>query len=151
MRKRPLLFVSAVLVQVLIAAAVPARRIYTRLTGTTIMIRTAPVDPYDFLSGYHVVLSYEISSVSGGDSIDYKTGAGTVYVVLQKDPEGVWNRTSIALQPPKDLPEGAVFMKGRLSGSRIVYGIEHYYIPEEKRGQIETALQTNSNSKILAV
>lgn len=148
MRKQTLLFWLAVLVQVLIVAAVPARKIYTRLTGTTIMIKTAPVDPYDFLSGYHVVLNYEISSTEG---VSHGRGKRTVYAILEEGPSGIWSRTQVVDQPPEDLADDQLFIKGQFSGSRIYYGIEHYYIPEEQRGQIDEALRANPETAFARV
>ena len=113
MRNKTLLFLLAVLVQVIIVAAVPARQIFTRLTGTTIRIITAPVDPYDFLSGYHVVLRYEISNMTG-NSISYELEERTVYTILEKGPDNIWSRTSITVQPPKDLAGDTIFLKGKV-------------------------------------
>ena len=67
MSKKITFFALALAAQTAILAAVPAKQIYTRLTGTLITIETAPVDPYSFLSGYHVILSYKISTPPGVD------------------------------------------------------------------------------------
>ena len=49
------------LLQIGLIAAVPAPAVYTFITGKTVVLQTAPVDPYDFLRGYYQVLSYDIS------------------------------------------------------------------------------------------
>ena len=49
------------LLQIGLIAAVPATAVYTFITGKTVVLQTAPVDPYDFLRGYYQVLSYDIS------------------------------------------------------------------------------------------
>ncbi|HIK26961.1 MAG: GDYXXLXY domain-containing protein [Oscillatoriaceae bacterium SKW80] len=51
----PLLFQTALI------AAVPAQSVYTYMTGKTVILQTAPVDPYNFLTGYYQTLSYDIS------------------------------------------------------------------------------------------
>ncbi|MEO9124284.1 MAG: GDYXXLXY domain-containing protein, partial [Microcoleus sp.] len=49
------------LLQIGLITAVPATAVYTLVTGKTVVLQTAPVDPYDFLRGYYQVLSYDIS------------------------------------------------------------------------------------------
>ncbi len=49
------------LLQIGLIAAVPATAVYTFITGKTVVLQTAPVDPYDFLRGYYQVLNYNIS------------------------------------------------------------------------------------------
>ena len=60
MSRRALVFAAAVAVQVVILAIVPAEKVWTRATGRTVFLRVEPVDPYNILSGYHVVLRYEV-------------------------------------------------------------------------------------------
>ncbi|MCU0545870.1 MAG: GDYXXLXY domain-containing protein [Oscillatoriaceae cyanobacterium Prado104] len=50
------------LLQIGLIVAIPAQAVYTFVTGRTVILQTAPVDPYDFLRGYYQVLSYNISS-----------------------------------------------------------------------------------------
>lgn len=49
------------LLQTAIVLAAPAGPLYTILTGKTVVLKTVPVDPYDFLRGYSQTLSYDIS------------------------------------------------------------------------------------------
>ena len=46
MNRRLVWFVVAVVAQLFILAAVPAQKIHTITTGKTILLKTAPVDPY---------------------------------------------------------------------------------------------------------
>ncbi|MBE0535240.1 MAG: GDYXXLXY domain-containing protein [Phycisphaerae bacterium] len=143
MNRQIALFALAVAVQAAILAAVPARQVYTRLTGRTLLIRTAPVDPYNFLSGYHVILNYEIATPAD-PSWAQKPGR-TAYVVLKPAADGAWSAESVHTERPKDLAEDAVLIKGRQQrrGS-ITYGIESYYIPENDRDRIERDLRNNA-------
>jgi len=43
-------------------AFLPATAINVYLTGKTVILQTAPVDPYSLLTGYYQVLNYEISA-----------------------------------------------------------------------------------------
>ena len=47
-------------IQLAILAAIPAKKIMARASGATVVLKTAPVDPYDILSGYYVILAYEV-------------------------------------------------------------------------------------------
>ena len=49
------------LLQTAIVLAAPAQPLYTTLTGKTVVLKTVPVDPFDFLRGYSQTLSYDIS------------------------------------------------------------------------------------------
>ncbi|MBW4682089.1 MAG: GDYXXLXY domain-containing protein [Microcoleus vaginatus WJT46-NPBG5] len=50
------------LLQTVLIGSVPAQAIYTHITGKTVILQTAPVDPYDLLRGYYQTLSYDISN-----------------------------------------------------------------------------------------
>jgi uncharacterized membrane-anchored protein len=52
---------APLLLQIGLIVAIPAQAVYTFVTGKTVILQTAPVDPYDFLRGYYQVLSYNIS------------------------------------------------------------------------------------------
>jgi len=139
-------FAGAVLVQVLILAAVPGQKMYTLLTGRTVVLRTAPVDPYDIQSGYYVALYYEISrfsSVPGSVAFEGQADGTPLYVVLRQGDDGFWQAESVHQARP-DVPPDRVVIKGRKSCGSIVYGIEVYYIPEAARGTIEDDLRRHA-------
>lgn len=146
MFKKTLLFILAVAVQTAIVAMVPARKIYTLNTGQLITIRTAPVDPYDFLSGYHVILGYEIARPSQDDSV---AEGKTVYVVLTEAADRVWQTHSAYQHWPDSIPDGAVVLKGIKKDWRgVQYGIETFFIPEKDRGVIEDDLRKNAGKAL---
>ncbi|MCY2925908.1 MAG: GDYXXLXY domain-containing protein [Planctomycetota bacterium] len=137
----------------------PARNIYTRLYGTPVVLRVAPVDPYSIMSGYYVTLTYEIdfmslrpwadrsaplpgSPTTAPDEFrrfeDIPEGA-TVYVCLAEK-GGVWSATAVRRTPP---PSG-LFIRGVMGYSAIEYGIERYYIPEGARIEISDGLGRNA-------
>jgi uncharacterized membrane-anchored protein len=143
MFKKTGLFLLAVLIQVLIVAAVPAKQIYARMTGRLITIKTAPVDPYSIMSGYYVTLGYQISRPPQQNfQADY-TPAEPVYVLLKEDPNNVWIIDSVNKQPPATVPADKVLIRGRAAYGRIEYGVESYFIPEDKRRTIENDLSNN--------
>ena len=144
MSKRGLYFLLAVIVQAGILAAVPARQIHARMTGKLITIKTAPVDPYNFLSGYHVILGFEISTPPKSDQTQSQSGWDIpVFVVLRERPDKAWEIASIHDKWPQDVPADQVVLRGKTDHVRIRYGIEHYYIPETNRSQIEKDFREN--------
>lgn len=149
MNKRLVYFILAVVAQAAILAAVPGRQVYARLTGKLITIKTAPADPYDFLSGYHVVLNYEISQPPGLETTRRNRQTARernkpVYVVLKEGNDEIWSATSVHDTWPQDVPDGCLVIKGYRAGWRgIRYGIESYFIPEKSRREIEKDLRKN--------
>ena len=95
--------------------------------GRTYLIKCAPVDPRDLLSGDYVSLRYEISSLPERfQELDYTNRE--VYITLQ--PSGpVWEVQDVGKVP---LAGGTPYLKGHCNGREIKYGIERYYIPEGK-------------------
>ena len=148
MSKKTLFFIAAVVIQTAIVAMVPGRKIYTLSTGKLITIRTMPVDPYDFLSGYHVILNYEISRQAETSFDNSETGQA-VYLVLTEGADGVWERHSSHRDWPNTIPEGAVVLKGIKQDWRGVrFGIETFFIPEKGRDRIERDLRQNAGKAL---
>ncbi|MGP1386994.1 MAG: GDYXXLXY domain-containing protein [Thainema sp.] len=55
------LFSFALAVQTLLILLLPIQSARTYFTGETVILQTAPVDPYDIMRGYYVTLGYDIS------------------------------------------------------------------------------------------
>lgn len=144
MNRRVSWFIIAVAVQILILAAVPARKIYARLTGTTVILKVAPYDPYSIMSGYYATLNYEISRsrVSNWQGLPKSK---SIWVVLKEGNDGIWNAESAHSTRPESVPGGCVVIKGKKGNGRIVYGIEAFFIPENARNTVERDLRANPN------
>jgi uncharacterized membrane-anchored protein len=99
----------------------------------TIMLKTAPYDPRDLISGQYLRLNYEINTVerqrNGVKNYSAYENNSDVWVVLnEKDGFHHAKTASKYRVEPRD---GELIVKGRLSsGSRIDYGIEKYFVPE---------------------
>jgi uncharacterized membrane-anchored protein len=141
----PLLF------QAMLIVAVPARDAYTYIAGTPVTLQTAPVDPYDLLRGYYQTLSYDISnpdllrSLPGGDYLTQASGQYTkFYVVLAAPtpeittPPTPWKPVRVSADRPTDLADHQVALQGHFNGWQVLYGLETYYMPEDRREQINT-------------
>ncbi|BAI91125.1 MAG: GDYXXLXY domain-containing protein [Arthrospira platensis PCC 7345] len=145
-------FLAPLLCQVALVTSIPAQAFYTYITGTTVVLQTAPVDPYDFLRGYYQILSYEISQPSTlrdlpGSGINlernYILDGDTVYVILEKpqeQPEGdrplPWRPVAVSHQRPDNLPENQIAIRGTGDGWGVKYGLETYYMPENQRLEV---------------
>ena len=118
--------------------------------GAEVLLKTAPVDPRDFLRGDYVVLNYDISSVpvqtvSGG--IPAEPGERTLWVRLKKQEDGFWTVIESSFHELPPLPETVIlrsqpFYSGGLAAGdniRVEYGIERYYVPEGQGKPIEEA------------
>jgi uncharacterized membrane-anchored protein len=108
-------------------AAVEQRR---HTVGAEILVRTAPVDPRDFLSGQYLALSYEFSRGMTLRDVAREPNEGDqVWVVLKRD--GRFHVPDYAMSvQPEDLPDGSVAVVGRRDKWRTLFGIEKYFVPE---------------------
>lgn len=141
------------LIQLIIIGSVPAQAVYTYVTGRTIVLQTAPVDPYDFLRGYYQVLGYDVSTsdtlkpLPGWDELandqSYIPFGTTVYVILEepttpsesKRPQP-WKPIAVSGTLPENLPNNQIALQGESNGWQIQYGLETYYMPEDQRIQV---------------
>jgi uncharacterized membrane-anchored protein len=135
------IFAAAVAVQVLILVAIPFQKVLTRTTGRTMVLKVVPVDPYNMLSGYYVVLGYEISRPESFPNRPEPLGGGTLYAVVEASPDGLWHPVSLERSLPANLPVNRVAIRGNMEGWRMVYGIEEYYIPEANRSVVANDLR----------
>jgi uncharacterized membrane-anchored protein len=154
------------LLQIGLIAAVPATAVYTFITGKTVVLQTAPVDPYDFLRGYYQVLSYDISDLTNLQKLpgwkDLPTektpcAPGIVcpknthnlkqqtsfYVILEAPKTATnpgrpqaWKPVRVSLENPVNLPVNQIAIKGKYNGWRMEYGLETYYMPEDEREKV---------------
>jgi uncharacterized membrane-anchored protein len=141
----PLLFQSMLII------TVPAQDAYTYATGKTVVLQTAPVDPYDILRGYSQTLGYEISrfetlsKLPGGNFLQ-SSYVGDVYVVLEAPttqnarPPKAWKPIRVSRDRPTNLLANQIALQGKSQGWRVVYGLETYYMPEDQREQINTSI-----------
>ena len=158
--------------QAVLILAIPSQGLYTQITGRTVILKTAPVDPYDLLRGYSVTLNYDISQMStlqrlpGWTEFEKQSRVNPdvsndfFYLVLQApktadaDPSQPWQAVRISRDRPTDLAANQVSLQGQISNSTIQYGLERYYIPEDQRDRINgniNAAQWNRGTQPIVV
>jgi uncharacterized membrane-anchored protein len=151
----PLLFQSIMIF------SISARSIYALATGTTVVIKTMPVDPYDLLRGYYQTLSYDISSFNtlkklpGWERLERQNGSANivknqqVYVTLAKakvsstatTPQA-WQPVAIDSQLPTNLSADKIAIRGVSNGRDIIYGLETYYMPEDRKDDVNADISS---------
>jgi uncharacterized membrane-anchored protein len=157
------------LLQAALVVAVPAQNAYTYLTGQRIILQTMPIDPDDPLQGYYQILNYEISRpdrlqmLPGGKELfgQYRTRHHfSFYLVLEAPILKVvtapmsWQPVRVSSDRPTDLAANQIALKGQAQGWRIVYGIETYYMPEERRDRVNNDIirvQNRGNNFVVEV
>ena len=154
------------LLQIGLIAAVPAPAVYTFITGKTVVLQTAPVDPYDFLRGYYQVLSYDISASTNLQKLPgwkdlatekiycppgvacpqntHSVKPQTSFYVILEAPKAAtnsgrpqaWKPVRVSLENPANLPANQIAIKGKYNGWQMEYGLETYYMPEDEREKV---------------
>jgi uncharacterized membrane-anchored protein len=137
--------------QSLLICSIAAQSIYALATGTTVVLKTVPVDPYDLLRGYYQILSYDISgfdtlkNLSGWQDLDRRSGSVNiptnqqVYITLTKvkaatvSTPQAWQPVAIGTQMPANLSADKIAIRGVSNGHSIIYGLETYYMPEDRK------------------
>lgn len=143
-----LTFILIVLAQVILVLGIVLQQEYMGARGTTVLLRTVPVDPRSLFQGDYVSLRYQIDRPS--KELEISPGS-IVYVKLGKDPinteswDGLFIYDSIEYVTivPESGESGRVwddelFIKGRMTpGGHIDFGINTFFVPENRGHVIE--------------
>lgn len=139
-------FLAAISLQVAILVAAPAQRMVTIATGQVVSLKLAPVDPYDLLSGWHMALRFDVSRPDKLDGWSTLEERERIWVELLVPESGVATAVALHTSLPDSVGENRALIRGRLRGrahadwSRLVFGIERFYLPETTRTDVENAL-----------
>lgn len=128
------LFLAAVLFQIFLLGLIPMKKVKAYSTGREILLSTTQYDPDDPVRGYYVTMDYEISRSP------ITTIQGDLLMVLNVDSAGI-ARPGEIVKNRADIPENALFIKGRIKNGRIDYGLDRFYIPENRTFEINDALR----------
>ncbi len=134
--------------------------------GTEVLLKTAPVDPRDFLRGDYVVLNYDISSVPVAGIVgDIPQGEAerSLWVRLKPGASGFWEIAESSFAPLPESPSTVVLHSQPFysygtsfqgDSIHVEYGIERYYVPEgtgkaleetRQRGQVSIAASVGAD------
>lgn len=128
-------------VQLVILVAVPFRQVLARLRGTTVTLRTAPVDPYDLLAGHFVTLAYEVERV--GPHLapgDLRAGEEVWLTVVRGEP--AWTLEAVTRERPAPASGRASIRArwrwgGEQGGSAELEGAGRFYVTEERGKELD--------------
>ncbi|AZH31787.1 DUF2157 domain-containing protein [Paenibacillus sp. M-152] len=130
MRLSPLLIAIVIVLQLGIIGYQTARSEALLATGASVKLKLAPIDPRSLLQGDYVALNYDISTPPSKNPLQEKDwNRGKVKVVLTPDSQGVYIADRL-YQDGEKLAHHEIVLNGQWNGSRILYGIENYFIPE---------------------
>jgi uncharacterized membrane-anchored protein len=161
---KPWRFWIPLFLQTALIISIPAQAVYIHLTGKTIILQTAPVDPYDFLRGYSQTLGYDISNYNnleilpGGKETFAKVRRNStpsdIYVVLETPTQQVtsgrpkpWKAVKIS-DRPLALAPNQIAIKGLIQYNRITYNLESYYFPEDQREQFNNDINAVQRGRL---
>ncbi len=136
-------FWLAVVLQVLILLGMVGRYAYTISTGRPIMLKTAPIDPWDIIRGEYVRLNYAISGLNFDkvpmEGVPYKHGQ-LIWVTLREG-KPFWTAVAVSdkrpVTGPDDLAVQAIVEWYGPSTLRLRYGIEQFYVPAGEGRDLE--------------
>lgn len=138
-RERGLLL-AAVALQLLVLVGMVVWRVGPLVNGAAITVRVEPVDPRDLFRGDYVILSYAFSRANNIDGMHAPAEGQTVYAVLMRDGNH-WRADRFTYQKPTE----GVFLRGKvLSGGRVEYGIESYFVQEGTGRKYEDAVRSRT-------
>lgn len=164
---KPVLFGSAILLQVALLAAMIADRANILRNGKEVTLQTRPVDPRDFLRGDYVVLGYDISRLKAGALKGQPASSRhpVVYVKLAPNAAGTFEAVSVHAAPvavtsPEVLISGHVRYGASCGDTRmpvfcddlqIRYNLESYFVPQGEGKKLEDARNAGKVTVVAAV
>jgi uncharacterized membrane-anchored protein len=132
----------AVAIQLLLLFAIIGFKQYTVLTGETVLLKTAPIDPMDLIRGEYLDLQYEISSIDCSIASGDAYYGGDVFVELQRGDDRYWNAIAMD-RDRRHTASDTVLIGGFADGcygdggrTRVKYGIEQVFIPEGSASEL---------------
>ena len=153
-RRRLIVFVALVVLQVLVVGSMARSRETILQRGDQITLETAPVDPRDLFRGDYVVLAYEISTIDTSEVPWNASGpvvGQPVFVVLEEG-DGYGRPVEVIYPASGD----ADFIRGEVRAVHgttvsLDYGIEEYFVHEGTGWEMEaTAIVKGTKNLELA-
>jgi uncharacterized membrane-anchored protein len=146
------LAIAAVALQLLALGYIAGEREWILRTRRAVWLRTAPIDPRDFMRGDYVRLDYEIARVNRAlwrdgltnrtEPIAWRGPETRVYASLRVNPDGIAEVTALSDLKPKE----GLFLRGRLasdmrwgSAGSVRYGLEAFFMEQGKAQELENA------------
>ncbi len=123
-----------------IITALVLYNIFPLLMGKEVLLEIRPVDPRDLLRGDYVTLDFNISHYDESNLPN-----GNINVILKTDKNNVAEIAFVTQDNDKSL-EKELYLKGKVIGNTIKYGIESYFVKEKTGREIERKINLSSKS-----
>jgi uncharacterized membrane-anchored protein len=158
------LLAFVVLAQTAALVTMVALKQRTLITGTPVLLETAPVDPRSLFRGDYVILNYAISVLNEEQfpAVSEFNRHDPVYVLLRRG-GNYWQPVSVHRERP-EIPARHVAIRGtvqgnwgawrdgeRIEGLNVRYGIESYFVPEGEGREIELPRNEGKVAILVAV
>lgn len=91
----------------------------------SVLLKTQPVDPFDYLRGQYIILRYEMSVIPA-EQFPQKVDGQDFYAILKMN-EGYAALDYFTDQPPTDQK---LYLKGKLHRGVVEYDLEKYFVPK---------------------
>jgi len=132
------------LVQAGILAAMAGRHAAVREWGAAVTLKTTPVDPYDLMSGYYLVLRYEVEQPPARLLPEGLRRGDRLWLVVRRG-EPAWELAAVARERPEPAADH-VALPARWDGSRAaIDGADRVYVPEAQRARAERLQRENQS------
>lgn len=101
--------------------------------GESIVVKTAPVDPRDLLSGQYMRLRYDFNRLPHGRAFSRHDNVWVTLSPVVDDDQTFYETTRFSRSKPlaTTLQSGDIVIRGRAENSwRASFGVERYFVPE---------------------
>lgn len=155
-------FISAVLFQIAVIFIIIIFKVLTLNRGEEILLRVKPADLKNPMRGDYIILEYDISNISQNyfTYSPVKISDNVFAPLIKKDGYFVLNN-----KVSKNRPKNGIFIKGwvketeKINGIncfltkdcpysnpvKMIYGIEEYYVPENKKNELVLLIKNRNN------
>ncbi|MFQ5844255.1 MAG: GDYXXLXY domain-containing protein [Planctomycetota bacterium] len=129
---RHLPIVAVLAVQVGVLGFIVGRQLYARAAGVPVTLRTAPIDPYDVMSGYYLDLAYEVERDAREQVPPGLERGECIWLNLRKAPEA-WELVSVTREPDAAADDHVSLPAVRKRFGVRLHGAGRLYLPETQR------------------
>lgn len=159
-------FILAILFQITVIFIIIIFKVLTLNRGAEILLRVNPAEPRNPLRGDYIILKYDISDIpqSYFTYSPIKIGDNVFMPLIKRDGYFVLNNKA-----SKNKPKNGIFIKGWVKETetenktdcfltkdclyssynnsfvKIIYGIEEYYVPENKASELAPLMKNKNN------
>ncbi len=137
--------------QMLVLGSMVVRSTWTLVTGETILLRVAPVDPRDLFRGDYVILNYSFSRLRppGEASWNESHVGREIFVSLAPEQDGKhWQDAGVSWTRPTS----GTYLEGEVGNDSLNdFGIGKFYVQEGKGKEYEDAVRARRLSVEIAV